>query len=118
MAITSRLIGALGAGKVTESRFWFSDPRRAMVDINKSWAVPQGDYLFAWRGDMARVYGTKGGGVIVNGTRTVINTAINADLQVGGWVILRNITQIKVSGDGSTDARFTEDPYVAFVRIS
>lgn len=112
MAITSTVIGNLGAGKVTESRFWFESSTRRAEEINKDWDVPLGDYLFAWSGTTST--GGTSGSVLINGVESVTTNISNA--QLGNYHILRNVTQIQARGTGSK--RFTEDPYVAYVRIA
>lgn len=112
MAIESTLLGTLGAGKVTESRFWFRDARRYCDDISKDWQIPAGRHLFAWNGTRAS---TLTGNVTIDGTTFEIGSG-NYGKVVGGYLYVDGPKTILATGTGSCS--FKEDPYVAYVRVS
>lgn len=115
MAISSELIGSLGGGgQVTESRFWFSNANRSFSDLDKSWSVPRGNYLFAWQGELQTFYASGTNQLLVNG-QAFFESVPNGQGSVGGYVILYNVATIALTGTGTK--RFVADPYAAFVKV-
>lgn len=112
MGIVSKYVGTLGAGKVTESRFWFSNPRRYCSDLNKSWSIPAGRHLFAWNGTRG---GSATGRVIIDGTTFEIGAG-NSGKVVGGYMYVNGPKTIQATGTGTCE--FTEDPYVVYVKVA
>lgn len=113
MAITSTVIGNLGAGKVTESTFTFETDYRRASEINNDWTVPLGNYLFVWTGETSTTgtYGT----ITINGIESVSIGTSNSKL--GNYHILNNISQIQARGTGSKG--FKEGTVsVAYVRVA
>lgn len=115
MAISSELIGSLGGGgEVTQSRFWFRNANRSLSDLDKSWSVPRGNYLFAWQGELQSFYASGTNQLLVNG-QSFFETVPNALGPVGGYVILYNVATIALTGAGNK--RFVEDPYAVFAKV-
>lgn len=115
MAISSELIGSLGGGgEVTQSRFWFSSADRYLSELNQTWNVPRGNYLFAWQGTLQSLYATGTNPIFING-QTIIEIPANAQGIIGGYTILYNVAKISLTGDGRK--RFVEDPYAVFVKV-
>lgn len=112
MAITSVVIGSLGAGRVTESRFWFSNGRRFCSDLSQSWDIPAGRHLFAWQGTRGN---TGLGTVTIDGKVFDIGSG-TSDKTVGGYLYIDGPKTILATGTGTCS--FTEDPYVAWVKVA
>ncbi|ABF57495.1 gp41 [Corynebacterium phage P1201] len=112
MAITSQLLGTIGAGELKTSALWFSDFRRYCSDINKDWTVEQGDYLFTWQGVTNRVDAVST--ITFNGVSTKVSS--RSEALTAGWAILRNVTNVAARGTGSQG--FNEDPIVQYVKIA
>ena len=116
MAISSELIGSLGASEVTESRFWFTSSAREFSQLDKSWDVPRGNYLFAWQGTLTNIYRSGTNQLYVNGQAFFQADSSGAGTRdVGGYVLLQNVATIALTGDGRKAFEF--DPYVAFAKI-
>lgn len=111
MAITSTLIGSLGAGKVTESRFWFSNSRRYCSDLDKTWDIPAGRHLLFWEGIKSN---SLNGYVIIDGKQ--FNAYGNKDQVVGGYMYVDGPKTVTATGTGS--AGFGEDPYMSWVKVA
>lgn len=111
MGITSKYVGALGAGKVTESRFWFSNGRRYCSDLNKDWDIPAGRHLFFWQG--IRSNGLSGW-ITLDGTE--YNVAGTGGSLVGGYFYVDGPKTIRATGRGS--GSFEEDPYANWVKVA
>lgn len=115
MAISSELIGSLGGGgEVTQGRFWFASSNRSFSELEKSWNVPRGNYLFAWQGSLSNYFFSGTNQLLVNG-QAFYETVPNGQASVGGFVVLYNVATIALTGVGGK--RFVEDPYAAFVRV-
>lgn len=112
MAITSQLLGTIGAGELKTSALWFSNSRRYCSDINKDWTVERGDYLFTWQGYTNRVY--TGSTISFNGVSMIVST--RSESFTSGWAILRNVTNVAARGTGNQG--FNEDPVVQYVKIA
>lgn len=111
MAISSTLIGSLGASRVTESRFWFSNSRRYCSDLNKAWDIPAGRHLLFWEG-------TKNNGL--SGTVDIDGKTFNAQGAngsiIGGYLYVEGPKTVTATGTGS--AGFGEDPYMSWVKVA
>lgn len=111
MAITSTLVGSLGAGQVTESRFWFSQSRRYCSDLDKTWDIPAGRHLIFWEG-------TKSNGL--SGSVTIDGKTFNAQGNngslIGGYMYVDGPKTVAATGSGS--AGFGEDPYMSWVKVA
>lgn len=117
MAISSELIGTLGAGdsEVTHSRIFFSTSNRPASEINETWNVPRGNYLFTWNASLSNNYSSNSK-IFINGQLLIALPANTiGDQPTGGFVILDNVATISVIGEGTK--RFTNDPYVALVKV-
>lgn len=112
MAITSQLLGTIGAGELKTSALWFSNSRRYCSDINKDWTVEQGDYLFIWQGFTNRTY--TGSTISFNGVPMTVTA--RSEAPTAGWAVLRNVTNVAARGTGSQG--FAEDPIVQYVKIA
>lgn len=112
MAITSRLLGSVGAGEVTESFITFNGISRGTDQIEASWDVPYGTYLFAWAGETS-TYAT-GSEVYINQFVTPLQGS--ASEMPGNVHLLRDITKITASGAGTK--RWKSDIPCAFVRVA
>lgn len=111
MAITSTLIGSLGAGKVTESRFWFRNSRRYCSDLDKAWDIPSGRHLFFWQG--IRSNGLSGW-ITLDGTEHSVDGSSGS--LVGGYFYVDGPKTIQATGRGS--GAFGEDPYANWVKVA
>lgn len=116
MAISSELIGSLGAGEVTQSRFWFNNAERRAEQLEKSWNVPRGNYLFAWQGVLTAAYASGTNQILVNGqVLAELPNSSNRSQPIGGHTLLYNVATIALTGVGRK--QFEADPYVMFVRV-
>lgn len=112
MAITSRLLGSVGAGAVTESFITFNGVSRGTDQIEASWDVPYGTYLFAWSGTTsATAYNSE---VYINQFATPLSAT--SGIEAGNVHLLRDITKITASGAGTK--RWASDIPCAFVRVA
>lgn len=112
MAITSRLLGSVGAGEVTESFITFNGTSRGTDQIEASWDVPYGDYLFVWAGENSST--ASGSEVYINQFVTPLQGSSNE--QPGNVHLLKEITKITASGAGTK--RWKADIPCAFVRVA
>lgn len=112
MGITSKYVGVLGAGKVTESRFWFSNARRYCSDLDKDWSIPAGRHLLAWNGTR---YSSSTGTVTIDGKTFEIGAG-NSGKVVGGYMYVNGPKTIRATGTGT--CAFKEDPYLVYVRVA
>lgn len=112
MAITSRIIGTLGAGKAVESRFQFSNSRKDCSNINKTWDIPAGRHLFAWQGTRGN---TSPGTVTIDGTVFDIGSGLSGKA-VGGHMYVDGPKTVVATGTGN--ALFTDYPYVVYVKVA
>lgn len=111
MAITSTLIGSLGASKVTESRFWFSNSRRYCSDLSKDWEIPAGRHLLFWEGTKSNGLS---GAVTIDGK--TFNAQGNNGSVIGGYIYVDGPKTVVATGTGS--ASFGEDPYMSWVKVA
>ena len=112
MAITSRLLGSVGAGEVTESFITFNGVSRGTDQIEASWDVPYGTYLFVWAGENSST--ASDSEVYINQFVTPLQSSSNE--QPGNVHLLRGITKITASGAGTK--RWKGDIPCAFVRVA
>lgn len=112
MAITSRLLGSVGAGAVTESFITFNGVSRGTDQIETDWDVPYGTYLFAWAGETS-TYATNSE-VYINQFATPLDSS--ATELPGNVHLLRDITKITARGAGTK--RWKGDIPCAFVRVA
>ena len=112
MAITSRLLGSVGAGEVTESFITFNGTSRETGQIEASWDVPYGNYLFAWAGENSSVASKSE--VYINQFATPLSLTSNE--QPGNVHLLKEITKITASGAGKK--KWKGDIPCAFVRVA
>lgn len=112
MAITSRLLGSVGAGAVTESFITFNGTSKGTDQIEASWDVPYGNYLFVWAGNTSTTaYNSE---VYVN--QFVTPLSATSEIEAGNVHLLKEITKIAVSGAGTK--RWSGDIPCAFVRVA
>lgn len=112
MAITSRLLGSVGAGEVTESFITFNGVSRGTDQIETDWDVPYGDYLFVWAGTTGAVgYNSE---VYINQFATPLSAS--SGIEAGNVHLLREITKITARGAGTK--RWASDIPCAFVRVA
>ncbi|CAB93929.2 gp23 [Corynebacterium phage BFK20] len=113
MAISAQLIGSLGAGQVTESRFWFSRSRKYCSDLDKTWDIPAGRHLLFWQG--TRSNSNAGGTITIDGTTFDLKSGITGGY-VGGYMYVDGPKTVAATGSGS--AGFVEDPYMSWVKVA
>lgn len=112
MAISAQLIGSLGAGKVTESRFWFSSSQRSCSDLDKTWDIPAGRHLFFWQGTRSNY---NAGTITIDGTTFDLKSASKGGY-VGGYMYVDGPKTIQATGTGSL--AFPEEPYASWVKVA
>lgn len=111
MAITSTVIGNLGAGQVSESQFWFSDISRDCRYLDKSWSIPAGRHVLFWEGTKKD---SSSGTVIIDGK--TFDAGASAGSLIGGYLYVDGPKTVVATGTGY--ASFTEDPYMSWVKVA
>lgn len=112
MAITSTVIGNLGAGKVTESRFTFTDTgSKEASDVENTWNIPAGRHLLFWQGTKTN---GNDGYFLIDGQRFGVG-GDRYDV-VGGYMYVDGPKTVVATGGGS--ATFGEDPYMSWVKVA
>lgn len=96
MAITSTVIGNLGAGKVTEAPFTFDGTGDSASDIDSTWNIPAGRHLFFWRGVKRTTYS---GTVTIDGVTFELNSG-NTGNFLGGYLYVDGPKTIQATGTG------------------
>ena len=112
MAISSTLIGSIGAGQVTESRFWFSKSSRYCSELDKTWDIPAGRHLFFWQGTRSN---SNEGTITIDGTTFNLKSGSNGGY-VGGYMYVDGPKTIQATGTGYLS--FPEDPYASLVKVA
>lgn len=114
MAITSTVIGNLGAGKVTESRFTFtsgvSNPDSG--DINSTWNIPSGRHVFFWHGVCDNFASGK---LTIDGLLFDLSSGTKGQ-RFSGYMYVDGPKTIQATGTGVV--RFREAPYANWIRVA
>lgn len=110
MAITSTLVGSLGAGKVTTVPFTFSKPRNQAQDIDCAWDIPPGRHLLFWEGVKEKyTYAT----IIVDGRSHKLDAGAE---DFTGYIYVDGPRTITATGEGS--GTFPSLPVANWVKIT
>lgn len=113
MSLALSYIGPVGIQKTTQGEFWFSTSLRKCSQLSKSYTVPFGNYLVAWRGTLNK--GTAEGSIIINEDVLKVTQVSLGVSKVGGMVQVFGATTINIRGAG--EASFLVDPELIFVRF-
>lgn len=114
MAITSTLVGALGASRVTTARFAYasgvSNPDSG--DIDSTWNIPAGRHVFFWHG-ICDNYAS--GKITIDGTLFDLGNAVKGQ-RLSGYMYVDGPKTIKATGTGVI--RFAELPYANWIKVA
>lgn len=108
-------LGSIGASKVIIKSFWFTGSDRRCNQLDQTYTVPYGNYLFTWLGQF-QSDSYRSGTVLVNGVSSgTIRSSGTVKAQTGGYMKLSATSSIKLTGTGT--ARFVRDPMAVLIRV-
>lgn len=108
-------LGSIGASKIIMKSFWFTGTDRRCNQLDQTYTVPYGNYLFTWLGQLQTDW-YRTGTVLVNGVSSgTIGSSDTVKSQVGGYMKLSATSSIKLTGTGTV--RFVRDPMALLIRV-
>lgn len=108
-------LGSITGSELTQRSFWFTKSDRLCSQLDKTWTVPHGNYLFTWIGELKSDFARTGTVLVNNVSSGALRSSSDAICKVGGYVKLGNTSSIKLTGTGT--ARFVSDPIAIFIRV-
>lgn len=115
MANSYTNLGSMGAASIRESSFWFTNVDRRCDQLDVTFSVPTGNYLFTWRGILKSDFNRLGTITVNNVTSEIFRSSNLGEYNVGGYIKLSNASGIRLTGSGS--ARFIADPIIMLIRV-